>query len=373
MQHEAEIEVDEQAGEQGPPRAGWLPDSLSHRDRMDAAKLAATLDAEDPVSVTRFGTSIQAEIADYAAAVLDQIRTRDAGDVGELMTELVMRVRGVTEAAPDKERQRALLVSIPAVNRLLTRMRRTTVRSRSIEEQVEAIRAKLDEAYYAIQRDIELLEEVLGRNHAYFKQLDIHIAAAQLRLQEATEREIPSWSVKARDGRDPWAEQRLADCHAFAKRLEMRLDDFRRTRYLSLMQAPKIRLLQQSAQLMMEKIQSVLYNLIPIWKLDLVTSIAEQRTSRALKLHEQVRSSIEDGMRASAERTRRLTVDAAAASESGMVGIEAMRTVHDALIGALEDTVRIYAEGRAERQAAKHELAQMESELKRKIAELAER
>src|SRR5690606_14479076 len=122
----------------------------------------------------------------------------------------------------------------------------------------------------------------------------------------------------------------------------------------------------------MEKIQSMLYNLIPIWKLDLVTSIAEQRTSRALALQTQVRSSIEDGMQAAAERTRRLTVDAAAASEGGMIGIDAMRSVHDALVGALEDTMRIYAEGRTQRQAAERELAQMESELKRTVARLAE-
>ncbi len=354
-------------------RAGWLPEALSPHEQAAAAELAAKLDDDDTVAVTRFGTDIQEEIAAFATAVLDQIRARDAGDVGELMTELTLRVREVPLAAPDKERHRAILASIPAVNRLLTRMRRGTLQSRTVEEQIEQISAKLDEAYCAMQRDIELLEQMLIRNHAYFKKLELHIAAAQLRLTGAAEQDMPAWRRKVEEGQDPWAAQKLADCQAFVKRLEMRLDDLRRTRYLSLMQAPKIRLLQQSAQLMMEKIQSMLYNLIPLWKLDLVTSIAEQRTSRALALHNQVRSSIEDGMVAGAERTRRLTVDAAAASEGGMIGIDAMRGVHDALVGALEDTLRVYAEGRAQREAAERELAQMESELKRAVAELAER
>ncbi len=357
------------------PRAGWLPETLSPHEQAAAIELAATLASDDAVAVTRFGTDIQEEIAAFATAVLDQIRARDAGDVGELMTELTLRVREMPLAAnqPDKERHRTILASIPAVNRLMTRMRRGTLQSRTVEEQIELISAKLDEAYCAMQRDIELLEQMLIRNHAYFKKLELHMAAAQLRLTDAVEQDLPAWSRKAKEGQDPWAAQRLADCQAFTKRLEMRLDDLRRTRYLSLMQAPKIRLLQQSAQLMMEKIQSMLYNLIPIWKLDLVTSIAEQRTSRALALHNQVRSSIEDGMKAGAERTRRLTVEAAAASEGGMIGIDAMRSVHDALAGALEDTMRIYAEGRTQREAAERERAQMENELKRAIAALAER
>lgn len=350
-----------------------LPDELDTKDREEAKRLAETLSPLEPVGITRFGADIQEEIADFASAVLDQVRSRDAGDVGETMTELIMRIRSMPASAAEQERRHKLHVSIPAVNRLLARVKRAVAKTQTLEEQVETVRTRLEEAYFTLQQDIELLEQVLVRNHTYFRKLDVRIAAVELRLKQAEDKELPALRRKVDEGRDPWAAQQLGDMNAFMKRLETRLDDFRRTRFLSLAQAPKIRLLQQAAQMMMERIQAVLYNLIPVWKLDLVAGVAEQRASRAHALHRKVRESIEEGLTESAERTRLLTVSMTAAGENGLIGTPALRNVHESLIGALEDTIRIYAEGRRNRLEAERELNGMERELKLKIAELADR
>jgi len=360
------------SGAAAPVDPGWLPDGLGPREREEARLLAESLSAEDAAAVVRFGSGIQQDIADFAASVLSQVRARDAGDVGESVTELVAAIREAPRGE-DEERRKGLAASIPALGKLLARTRRGLDRSKAVEAHVEAVRAKLDEAYIALQKDIEMLDLVLKTNYDYFRKLDIHIAAAQLRLKEAEEEELPALRARAEQGSDPWDGQQLAELQAFMGRLEQRLDDFRRTRYLSLSQAPRIRMLQQSAQVMMEKIQSVLYNLIPLWKMDLVAGIAQHRADRALEVHRQVIGGIEASMRDSAERTRRIAAGIARESESGLVGMDTLRSVHEELLATLEDTIRIHADGRRQRAEAERELHDMERELRMKIAELANR
>jgi uncharacterized protein YaaN involved in tellurite resistance len=347
----------------------WLPDELNTREREEAKLLAQTLRADESNSVLNFGRGIQQEIADFASSVLNGVRSRDAGDLGDTITELVTTIQNA--ATDGNENRKRLLDSIPAVNRLLRRVRRSVVQSQTIEVQVEMIRSKLDEAYLVLQKDIEMLDMVLKHNYSYFKKLDVHIAAAQLRWKEAMEGELPALRHKAEKGSDPWAAQNLSELNAFIQRLEIRLDDFRRTRYLSLSQAPRIRLLQQGEQIIMEKIQSVMYNLIPLWKMDLVTGLAQHRAARALDVQNLVRDRIETSIRESAERTRSVSVGIARESAQGMIGMATLRSVHDELIATLEETIQIYAEGRKRRSETEQELAAMERELKLKVAEIA--
>ncbi|CAM4417981.1 toxic anion resistance protein [Paenibacillus tarimensis] len=349
----------------------WLPDTVKAGDNQEARRLAAALATDDPSSVSRFGSDIQEEIAEFTSTVLDHVRARDAGDIGELMTDLISKIQQIPTSGTERERQRRLLVSIPAVSRLINRVKRSALKANTLEAQVEAVRAKLELAHDTLEEDIAMLEQVLMKNVSYYKKLELHIAAIQLRLQEITQEELPDLKVKADKAEDPWAVQQLNDTANFAKRLETRLDDFRRTRYLSLAQAPKIRLLQHSAQMMIDKIQAVLHQLIPVWKMDLITGVAEERASRALALHGRIKDAIESSLKESAERARLLNAEVAAAGDKGLIGIETLRSVHDQLIGALEDTMRIYQEGSQHREEAAAELAAMEQELKSRLAEVA--
>ena len=337
---------------------------LSPIELQQARRLADTLSAEESGSVAGFGNAIQEDIASFAGSILAQIRSGDSGDVGAAVTELIMTL----QQTPAEEKPARSLMNLPLVGKWMAGAKRAAQQSRTLEDQVEAIRAQLDASYIMLQKDIQLLDIVLKRNYNYFKQLDLHIAAVQLRLEEATTEERPRLQERAAEGSDPWADQRLSEAEDFIRRLELRLDDFRRTRFISLSQAPRIRLLQQGEQLMMEKIQSVIYNLIPLWKMDLVTSSAQARISRAMDVHNQVKGEIEASMQRSAQRQRELTLHVASQSEQGMISMETMRTVHQELIATLEETMTIYDEGRKHRSEAEAELTEMERQLKNKLA-----
>ncbi|WP_020616993.1 toxic anion resistance protein [Paenibacillus daejeonensis] len=348
---------------QGTDLSGILG-QLSPIELEQARRLADTLSVEESGSVAGFGNTIQEDIASFAGSILAQIRSGDSGDVGAAVTELIMTL----QQSPSEEKPARSLMNLPLVGKWMAGAKRAAQQARTLEDQVESIRAQLDASYIMLQKDIQLLDIVLKRNYDYFKQLDLHIAAVQLRLEEAMTEERPRLQERAAEGSDPWADQRLREAEDFIRRLELRLDDFRRTRFISLSQAPRIRLLQQGEQLMMEKIQSVIYNLIPLWKMDLVTSSAQARISRAMDVHNQIKGEIEASMQRSAQRQRELTLHVASQSEQGMISMETMRTVHQELIATLEETMTIYDEGRKHRSEAEAELTEMERQLKSKLA-----
>ncbi|MFS0722984.1 toxic anion resistance protein [Paenibacillus sp. 1P07SE] len=351
------------AGTNGTDLSGILG-QLTPIELQQARRLADTLSRDESSSVASFGSAIQEDIAAFAGSILAQIRSSDSGEIGSAVTELILTL----QQTPTEEKPARSLMKLPFVGKLVASAKRTAQQSRSLEDQVELIRDRLDAAYIMLQKDIQLLDIVLKRNYDYFKQLDLHIAAVQLRLEEAITEERPRLQQKAAEGSDPWADQRVSELEDFIRRLELRLDDFRRTRYISLAQAPRIRLLQQGEQLMMEKIQSVIYNLIPLWKMDLVTSMAQARVGRALDVHNQVKEQIETSMQRSAERHRELTLEVAARSEQGMISMDTLRSVHQELLMTLEETMTIYDEGRQQRSEAEAELQLMERQLKEKLA-----
>lgn len=348
---------------QGADLSGILG-QLTPVELQQARRLAETLSIEDSASVARFGNAIQEDIAAFAGSILAQVRSGESGEIGEAVTELILAL----QQAPAEDKPRHRLAALPIVGRWVSGVKRAAEQSRSLEDQVEKIRARLDASYIMLQKDIQLLDIVLKRNYDYFKQLDLHIAAVQLRLEEAVTEDRPRLQERAQQAADPWSEQRLREADDFIRRLELRLDDFRRTRFISLTQAPRIRLLQQGEQLMMEKIQSVIYNLLPLWKMDLVTSSAQARIQQAMEVHQQVKDQIEASMQRSASRQRELTLEIAARSEQGMIGMDTLRTVHQELVSTLEETMTICEEGRRQRAEAEAELTDMERQLKDKLA-----
>lgn len=337
---------------------------LTPIELQQARRLADTLSVEESGSVAGFGSEIQEDISSFAGSILAQIRSGDSGEVGSAVTELILTL----QQPPSEDKPTRSLMNLPLVGKWMTGAKRAAQQSRSLEEQVEVIRARLDASYIMLQKDIQLLDIVLKRNYDYFKQLDLHIAAVQLRLEDAISQERPRLQERAAEGSDPWADQRLSEAENFIRRMELRLDDFRRTRFISLSQAPRIRLLQQGEQLMMEKIQSVIYNLIPLWKMDLVTSSAQARINRAMAVHNQVKGEIEASMQRSAQRQREITLSVTSQSEQGMISMETLRTVHQELLATLEETMVIYDEGRKHRSEAEAELTEMEQQLKSKLA-----
>lgn len=346
-------------------------EQLRPSERHDARKMSEEIRIDDDRSVTEFGMDVQEEISEFAGNLLEQVRTRDTEEIGEFVTELMLKIKGVdVQKLQDRPGR---LSRLPWVGNWFGQMGKVMSQYQKVESQLDEIRAKLDEVYVELQKDTETLDILLKKNYEYFRKLDVRIAAVQIRLEQLYEEEMPAFKSRAEAGDDPFLTQRWNELNHFAGRLEKKLDDFKRARFLSLSQAPRIKLLQQGDQMIMEKIQSVTYHLIPLWKMELVTALAQQRASRSLKLQREVRETIEESMRRSVVQMREVSAEIGRENETGLVSMETMRHVHEQLIATLEETRQALADGRKQRKEAEAEMLKMEAQWKQKIAEMAGR
>ena len=340
---------------------------LAPAELKKAQELSARIRPDDYTSVTEFGGDIQQEISEFAGHLLERVRSRDADSISASVTELMLKIKGVD--VKKLSEPATGMAKVPWIGRWFDQVKKLKSQYEKLESQIDFIQSRLNEAYVELHKDTEMLDLLLQKNHSYFKSLEIHIAAVEMRLDELNQHEIPDMKQKAETTQNPLYAQKLNELVDFAGRLEKKLDDFQRTRFLSLSLAPRIKLLQQGNQVIAEKIQSITYNLIPLWKMELVTSLAQSRASRALQIQKEVRETIEESIRRNAEQMREVSAQISRESETGLVSMETLRTVHEQLMSTLEDTRQALEQGRKQRQDAEREMAEMEAELKRKVLE----
>lgn len=348
-----------------------IMDRLSPEQKADAEKLALEIRPEDSNSITQFGTAIQGEISRFSGQVLEHIQAKDADVIGDQVTDLMLKVKDVDVESLSEDN--SFLSRVPVIGKLFDRAQRVLQQYQSVESHVNTIVSQLDKSYIQLHKDISLLDQVYEKNYEYFQNLEVYIGALQIRLEKVENEELPALRKKAEESKDPMVMQQLQALSAFANRIDKKLDDFRRSRFISVNNAPQIKLIQNGNQVLMEKIQSIVYNLIPLWKMDIVTGITQLRTAKSLKMAKDVRNTIEQSMVRNAENLKTLSLSIAKESEEGIVSIDTLKKVHEHLLTTLTETQEALEQGKQQRQNAAKEMNEMEEELKHKIAELAGR
>ena len=216
-------------------------------------------------------------------------------------------------------------------------------------------------------KDITLLDGLYAKNLDYLRELSVYIAAGQMKLSELREKTLPELQAKAEASKDPMDAQRMQDFNQFLDRFDKKLYDLKLTRMVSIQTAPQVRLIQNSDQLLVEKIQSSILNTIPLWKNQIVIAISLFRQKKALDLQKEVTKTTNELLSKNSEMLKQGTVEVARESERGIVEIETLQKVNTDLISTIEETLRIQEEGRTKRQQAEGELARMEGELKARL------
>lgn len=335
---------------------------LSPEERKMVEAFAKQIDIRNTNGVLQYGVGTQKKIADFSEAALQNVRAKDLGEVGDMLTSVVTTLKNC-----DVEEEKGFFSIFKKAENKISNMKGKYEKA---EVQVENVCEVLEGHQVQLLKDIAILDNMYEQNLMYFKELSMYIMAGKMKLKEAQEQELPAMIQKAQMTGLPEDAQAAKDFEAMCTRFEKKIHDLELTRMVSIQTAPQIRLVQNSNTMMVEKIQSTVVNTIPLWKSQLVLALGVEHANQAAKAQRQVTDMTNELLRKNAEVLKLATVETAKESERGIVDLETLQHTNATLISTLDEVMQIQTEGREKRRAAEAELQKMENELKVKLLEL---
>lgn len=335
---------------------------LSEADQARAREIAKAIDVSDSQSVLGYGSSAQGKIASFADTILTQIQSKDSGYVGGILSDLVVAVKDVDVGSLKDSGSR-----IPIIGGLIDSFKRFMARYEKLSVQIEKILSELETARMNLLKDITLLDSLHQKNIEYLKELDVYIAAGQLRLEGLKAKDLPEAQAKAQASSDPLDGQKLQDLIQFIDRFEKKLHDLKLSRMVAIQSVPQIRLIQSNNQVLVEKIQSSIMNTIPLWKNQIVIAITIFRQKKGLEVERKVTDATNELLEKNSQMLKDSTIGVAKENERGIVDLDTLKKVNSDLISTIDEVLKIQQEGRQKRSEAEAELARMEAELKQRL------
>ena len=352
--------------------------SMTSKDVVDVSKLTteqlskvesikSQIDISDSQSILTYGVGVQREISAFSDNILNEVRTKDSGYVGTILTDLVFKIKDLNV---DGLGNNNFMSRIPFIGGLWDSVKKFISGYEKLSVHIEKIVDELDNARMQMLRDITLMDAMYGKNLDYLKNLDLYIAAGQEKIKELENTVLVEIKAKADESKEPEDVQKYNDFVQFLNRFDKKLYDLKLSRMISIQTAPQIRLIQNGDQALVEKIQSSILNTIPLWKNQIVIAITLFRQKKSLELQKEVTKTTNDLLEKNSELLKGSTIEIAKESERGIVEIETLKKVNDNLIATIEETIKIQSEGKAKRQQAEVELQKIESDLKTKLLSL---
>ena len=333
--------------------------ALSPEERAKVDKIKDAINLQDSQTALTFGAPAQKEIADFSDSILQKVRTKDSGPVGDLLSSLVTNVREYNES-----QNPSVLSKIPFFGGLVDKARETKAGYDKLSTQVDKIQAGLEDARLQMMKDVAVFDALYEKNLSYFKDLQLYIQAGEEKLEEMKTQTLPKLHAQAQASQDPMAVQVVADFEAGVDRFEKKVHDLKLSRTIAIQTAPQIRLIQNNDKALIDRVQTAIYSTIPLWKNQLVIALGLQSQRRVLDMQRAVSDTTNELLKRNAEMLKANTLETAAENERGIVDIDTVKKVNEDLIATIEETVKIQRDGRAKRAAAEQELAQIEGRLK---------
>lgn len=349
------------------PSSPRLIDQLKEEHRQKALALAEQIDPRNHQAILQYGVAAQAELSRFSHSILNHVQKKDVGPVGEVIHELMIKMRevNVEELTMTKKSflARMLQSVTQSVQHILSKYQKLGVEIDRIADQLEKHRQMLF-------RDIMILETLYEKNKEYFDALNIYIAAAELKLEQLRTKTIPELEKKALQSQNQMDVQEVNDMIQFADRLEKRIHDLKLSRQITIQTAPQIRLIQHVNQTLVERIQSSILTAIPLWKNQLVIALTLFRQKKAVEAQKAVTKTTNELLLRNSEMLKMNTIEAAKENEEGLVSIDTLKKTQENLLETLEETLKIQQEGRMKRQQVERELVEMEEQLKQRLLTL---
>lgn len=341
-----------------------LDDSiLTDEERKMVDNFAQKIDLYNSGAILQYGAGTQKKMADFSEAALENVRTKDLGEIGDMLSSVVTELKSFDV----QEEEKGFLGIFKKTSNKITAMK---AKYDKAEVNVAKICQVLEGHQMQLMKDIAILDKMYQVNLTYFKELSMYILAGKQKLQEVKEKELPALIDKAQKSGLPEDAQAAKDLEALCTRFEKKVHDLDLTRMISIQTAPQIRLVQGSDTVMAEKIQSTLVNTIPLWKSQMVIALGVAHSTQAANAQKQVTDMTNELLRRNADTLKTATIESAKASERGIVDMETLKHTNESLISTLDEVKKIQDEGRAKRQAAEIELRSMEEQLKSKLLEM---
>ena len=350
-----ELAVEQKAAEPEIPQV-----VLSDKDKKMIADFIPKINIRDSAIVSNYGSGAQKKIADFSESMLTSVRTKDLGEVGEMLASVVTELKGFGE----EEEQKGIFGFFKKSSNKLEAMK---VRYNKAETNVNQIATALESHQVQLLKDSAMLDKMYEMNLAYYKELCLYIMAGKEKLRQVRENDLKQLMDQAAKSGLSEDAQAANDLANLCDRFEKKLHDLDLTRMISIQMGPQIRLIQNNDTLMVDKIQSTLVNTIPLWKSQMVLALGVTHSQQAAAAQRGVTELTNQMLRKNAETLKMATIETARESERGIVDIETLRTTNESLISTLDEVMHIQAEGRQKRAEAEVELRKLEGDLKQKL------
>lgn len=335
---------------------------LTPEEQKMVNDFAAKIDIENTNQILQYGAGTQKKMADFSDTALENVKTQDLGEIGELISNVVGELKDFDVQEEGK--------FFGFFRKQTSKIENLKNKYDKAQVNVEKITDSLQQHQVRLMKDSAMLDKMYEQNLNYFKELTMYILAGKKKLEETRNGKLAEMKNKAALSGLPEDAQAARDLDEKCSRFEKKLHDLELTRTIAMQTAPQIRLIQNNDTVMVEKIQTTIVNTIPLWKSQMVLALGIAHSAEAAQAQRQVTDITNELLRKNAETLHMATVETAKESERGIVDLETLQKTNADLIQTLDDVMRIQMEGRQKRQVAEMEMHRMEEELKRKLLEI---
>ena len=336
---------------------------LSAEERKIVDDFARQIDIRNSAAILQYGAGTQKKMADFSEDALENVRTKDLGEVGDLLENVVTELKNFDA---EEERKGIMGFFKKGANKLEAMKNKYSKAEANVNKIVET----LEKHQIQLMKDAAIMDKMYALNLNYFKELSMYILAGKKKLEEIRATELPQLMAKAQASGLPEDAQAAKDLDSLCERFEKKIHDLELTRMIAVQTAPQIRLVQGNDTLMAEKIQSTIVNTIPLWKSQMVIALGVAHSTEAAKAQREVTDMTNALLQKNAQTLKMATIEAAKESERGIVDIETLQKTNESLISTFDEVMNIQREGREKRRAAEAEMYRLEGELKQKLLQI---
>ena len=336
--------------------------ALTDEERAKVEEIKDQIDLTDAQMLMQYGSGAKQNIADFSENILNNVRNKDTGYIGELMVGLVSSVQGLDFESLEKE---SGIMGI--FKKAEAKVKKFMMQYEKLEMQVDKIEGKLDEARMEMLKDIGMLDTMYEKNLSYFCQLQLYIAAGEEKLKEVREQTIPALRREAEASKDPMNAQVVKDFEDTVGQFEKKLHDLKISRTIAIQTAPQIRLVQNNDKLLADKIQTAIQETIPLWKSQIVMALGLYRQQEALKLQRDITDATNQLLLKNSETLKQNTLDVARETERGIVDIATLKKANEKRVATMNEAVKIQQDGTTKRQEAEAELEKLEQDIRKSL------
>ncbi len=355
-------EKQEVAAVAAPEEPAFDDSILSEEEKKAVDAFAAQIDLTNSAMILQYGAGTQKKMADFSETALENVKTKDMGEVGDLLTGVVKELKNF-----DEEEEKGFRGLFKKASNKVATMKAKYAKT---EANVNQICKVLENHQVLLMKDIALLDKMYELNLTYFKELTMYVLAGKKKLAQVRTTELQELLQKAEQTGLAEDAQAARDLDAMCNRFEKKLHDLELTKTIAMQTAPQIRLVQGNDTMMVEKIQSTLVNTIPLWKSQMVLALGVEHSSQAAAAQREVTDMTNELLKKNAEKLKLATVETAKESERGIVDIETLQQTNASLISTFDEVMQIQEEGRKKRLEAENEMLRMEGELREKLLEI---